>query len=172
MRSKSVLSRVVTVLVLVLGGSGGSTGSHRDRRIDQILITHGISMEPLLHTGDLVLIAPVDNYRVGQVVAYHSTLLHTIVLHRISSGRHYFFKGENNDFIDPRMQRGRCWSAGMWLHIPRGGVVLCGSRTPRWPPCDWLCRRCSCCSAGRTRRRRDRRRHTSAARPARKESGP
>ena len=49
--------------------------------------TNGISMEPSFHTGDLALVRPADQYRVGQVVAYHSTLLHVTVLHRIVAHR-------------------------------------------------------------------------------------
>jgi signal peptidase I len=176
MRSKSVLSRVVTVLVLVLGGLGwfylapteigGST---------RYLITHGISMEPLLHTGDLVLIRPVDNYRVGQVVAYHSTLLHTIVLHRIIriQGGHYFFKGENNDFIDPTHATRALLVGRMWLHIPRGGVVLSWIKNPAVAALSTGCAAMLLLlGTGRTRRRRDRRRHheRSAARPKRERS--
>ena len=32
--------------------------------------THGISMEPRFHTGDLALVRPASAYRVGDVVAY------------------------------------------------------------------------------------------------------
>ncbi|MGZ4330749.1 MAG: signal peptidase I, partial [Solirubrobacteraceae bacterium] len=66
------------------------------------VVTSGISMEPSFRTGDLALVRPADQYRVGQVVAYHSTLLHVTVLHRIVAhrGGRYFFKGDNNNFID------------------------------------------------------------------------
>ena len=56
------------------------------------------------HTGDLAIVRPAANYRVGEIVAYWSTLLHTVVLHRIIArhGDLYVFKGDNNHFIDPR----------------------------------------------------------------------
>ena len=116
-----------TAVVLALGGLGwfylaptqigGSTG---------YMITHGISMEPMLHTGDLVLIRPAGSYRVGQVVAYHSTLLHSVVLHRIIRrvGNRYVFKGDNNNFVDPTHPTSALLVGRMWLRIPHGGTVL------------------------------------------------
>ena len=96
---------------------GGST---------QYVITSGVSMEPRFHTGDLAIVRPSSTYRVGEIVAYHSTLLHVTVLHRIiaiHNGR-YFFKGDNNNFIDP-VQPTRSELVGkLWLHVPHGGLFL------------------------------------------------
>ena len=51
------------------------------------MVTDGISMEPLYHTGDLVVIAPASSYHVGEIVAYHGDLDgHMVVLHRIVGG--------------------------------------------------------------------------------------
>ncbi|MGH2862652.1 MAG: signal peptidase I [Solirubrobacteraceae bacterium] len=117
----------MTAVVLALGGLGwfylaptqigGST---------RYMITHGISMQPMLHTGDLAIVRPAGNYKVGEVVAYHSTLLHTVVLHRIHAIRdgRYTFKGDNNDFIDPTHPTRALLVGRMWLHIPHGGTVL------------------------------------------------
>jgi signal peptidase I len=92
-RSSAMSVAVLVVLVagwLVLAPTrfGGST---------DYVTTHGISMEPRFHTGDLAVVRPAADYRVGDVVAYHSDLLHTVVLHRII-GRdrdRYVFKGDN-----------------------------------------------------------------------------
>jgi signal peptidase I len=94
--------------------------------------THGISMEPRFHTGDLAVVRPVASYKVGEIVAYHSGLLHTVVLHRIvgRQGNLYVFKGDNNDFIDPRPVPRADLIGKLWLHIPRGGVVLAVLHTP------------------------------------------
>ena len=64
--------------------------------------TFGTSMEPTLHAGDLVVVRPQPSYQVGDVVAYHSRSLNTVVLHRIIAreGEHYVFKGDNNSWID------------------------------------------------------------------------
>ena len=82
--------------------------------------THGISMEPRFHTGDLALVRPAAGYRVGDVVAYRSTVLHSVVLHRIIArdGDRYVFKGDNNDFIDP-------------VHPARAGFRRAGSEERR-----------------------------------------
>src|SRR5262245_49045395 len=65
--------------------------------------TSGVSMAPRFHSGDLAVVRPADDYKVGQIVAYRSAQLRTVVLHRIIAikGDRYVFKGDNNDFIDP-----------------------------------------------------------------------
>jgi signal peptidase I len=64
--------------------------------------TYGQSMEPTLHAGDLVVVRPKDSYEVGDVAAYRSESLGTIVLHRIigRDGDRYVFQGDNNSWID------------------------------------------------------------------------
>ncbi|MGO9489145.1 MAG: S24 family peptidase, partial [Solirubrobacteraceae bacterium] len=47
------------------------------------VVTDGISMEPRFHSGDLAIVRSQPSYRVGEIVAYHSKVLHTVVLHRI-----------------------------------------------------------------------------------------
>ncbi len=96
------------------------------------VITEGQSMEPKFHTGDLAIVRPNGRYAVGDVVAYHSSLLHIIVLHRIVAihGGHYVFKGDHNDFLDP-VQPTRAEIVGkLWIHIPHAGFVLAWLHTP------------------------------------------
>lgn len=62
----------------------------------------GISMEPTLYTGDLVVMRRQDAYEVGQVVAFESDMNGAVVVHRIVDvvgGRH-LLKGDNNAFLD------------------------------------------------------------------------
>jgi signal peptidase I len=102
---------------------GGST---------RYVVTSGVSMQPHFHTGDLAIVRPSSNYKVGEVVAYHSTLLHVTVLHRVIArhGNRYVFKGDNNNFIDP-VQPTRAELLGkLWIHVPRGGFVLKSLHTP------------------------------------------
>jgi signal peptidase I len=96
------------------------------------VVTHGISMEPRFHTGDLAIVRAASSYRVGQIVAYHSSLLHEVVLHRIVGIRHgrYIFKGDNNDFFDPVHPTRSELIGRLWIHLPRVGLVLEKFRTP------------------------------------------
>ena len=65
--------------------------------------TVGTSMQPMFYKGDLALVRPASDYKVGDVALYESPVLHRPVLHRIIviQGTHYYFKGDNNDFVDP-----------------------------------------------------------------------
>jgi signal peptidase I len=90
------------------------------------VVTKGVSMEPDLRSGDLAVVRPESRYKVGQIVAYHSSLLHVTVLHRIVrlDGNRYVFKGDNNNFTDPtRPTRGQVLGA-LWLRVPHGGAAL------------------------------------------------
>lgn len=96
------------------------------------VITHGISMEPRFHTGDLALVRPAAQYTVGEIVAYHSSLLHEVVLHRIYAihDGHYTFKGDNNHFLDPVHPTRSAIVGKLWLHLPDGGKWLSALHTP------------------------------------------
>jgi len=97
-----------------------------------LVTTHGISMEPRFHTGDLAVIVPAAQYHVGDVVGYHSPLLHIVVLHRIVAEHAglFTFKGDNNSFLDPVRLTGSAIEGRLWLHIPQGGTVLGWFRSP------------------------------------------
>ncbi len=97
-----------------------------------LVTTHGISMEPRFYTGDLAVITPSAHYRVGEIVGYHSPLLHIVVLHRIVAEHAglFTFKGDNNSFLDPVRLPASAIEGRLWLHIPHGGVVLGGLRSP------------------------------------------
>ncbi|MFI5004477.1 MAG: signal peptidase I [Solirubrobacterales bacterium] len=96
------------------------------------VVTHGTSMEPRFHTGDLALVRSQSSYRVGEIVAYDNRMLHTVVLHRII-GRHgsrYVFKGDNNNFVDPEHPKASQLVGALWLHIPGVGARLQSIRSP------------------------------------------
>jgi signal peptidase I len=90
------------------------------------LTTHGTSMEPNFHTGDLAIIKPVNDYNVGDVVAYRSHQLNTVVMHRIVKidGLHYVFKGDHNSWKDPEHPTRADLVGKLWLHVPHGGSAL------------------------------------------------
>ena len=89
-------------------------------------ITDGISMQPLLYKNDLALIQPATNYQVGDIVLYESQVLHRPVLHRIYliQDGNYFFKGDNNGFVDPGYATRSELVGKLWFHVPWVGGVL------------------------------------------------
>jgi signal peptidase I len=89
-------------------------------------ITDGISMHPMLYKGDFAVIRAQSSYHVGEVVLYESQVLHKPVLHRIIliQNGNYFFKGDNNDFVDPGYATRSELIGALWFHIPHAGAVL------------------------------------------------
>jgi signal peptidase I len=89
-------------------------------------ITDGISMQPLLYKNDLALVRAQTSYHVGEVVLYESQVIHKPVLHRIYliQNGNYFFKGENNDFVDPGYATRSELIGSLWVHIPWVGNLL------------------------------------------------
>jgi signal peptidase I len=94
--------------------------------------TSGISMAPRFHTGDLAVVRPTKHYKVGDVVAYRSTMLRTVVLHRIIAvkGDRYVFKGDNNNFVDPTHPSRAELVGKLAVRVPHGGRVLRWLHTP------------------------------------------
>ena len=87
--------------------------------------THGTSMLPRFHSGDLAIVQPASGYHVGDIAAYHSATLHTIVLHRIVAmhdGR-FTFKGDNNNFTDPDHPTAKLLVGRLVARVPHGGAV-------------------------------------------------
>lgn len=97
-----------------------------------LVTTHGVSMEPMFHTGDLAVVVPSAEYHVGEVVAYHSPLLHIVVLHRIIAERSglFTFKGDNNHFLDPVSVPMSAIVGRLVLHIPGAGAVFDRAHSP------------------------------------------
>ena len=89
-------------------------------------VTDGISMNPLLYKGDFAVIRAQSSYHVGEVVLYESQVLHRPVLHRIIliQNGNYFFKGDNNDFVDPGYATRSELIGALWFHIPHAGAII------------------------------------------------
>ncbi len=122
--TRKLLSSTLTLIVLGCAwfwlapvGLGGSTS---------YVVTHGVSMQPRLHTGDLAVVRSRSSYHVGEIVAYDNKMLHTIVLHRIigRAGGRYIFKGDNNNFVDFEHPAASQLIGALWLHVARAGVPL------------------------------------------------
>jgi signal peptidase I len=92
------------------------------------VVTHGVSMEPLYHEGDLVFITKADSYEIGQIAAYHGGAGGRLeVLHRIIGGdpeTGFIFKGDNKQSTDVERPTADQLIGRALLHIPHGGVVL------------------------------------------------
>lgn len=87
--------------------------------------THGTSMLPRFHSGDLAIVQSTSEYRVGTIAAYKSETLHgTVVLHRIVAIDHgrFTFKGDNNDFTDPDHPAVGAIVGKLRTRVPRGGT--------------------------------------------------
>ena len=94
--------------------------------------TVGTSMEPRFHAGDLAVVRPADSYKVGQIVLYESPVFHRAVLHRIIVVQHgrYFFRGDNNDFVDAGYATRGELLGRLWFRVPRAGRILTWTGKP------------------------------------------
>ena len=84
----------------------------------------GTSMEPSMHTGDLVLTRRADSYRVGDVVAYPvpegEPGAGTLVIHRIvggSSSDGYVVRGDNRSRADLWHPTAEDIVGRDWIHL-------------------------------------------------------
>ena len=123
------LRRVLPALVLTLLAALGTMVATGTLLLVQ---THGTSMQPLLHQGDLAVVVAGGSYRVGDVVAYRSEVLGTRVVHRVVAAgpQGLSIRGDNNPFVDPEVVPASRVEGRMWFRIPHGGVVGRASQTP------------------------------------------
>lgn len=97
----------------------------------------GKSMEPYLHTGDLVIARAQSSYSVGDVVVYRvpageagagSLIVHRIVGGDASGG--FVLQGDNKDAPDPWRPTQQDIVGKSWLELPGSGNVLMILRRP------------------------------------------
>src|SRR5690349_16962017 len=80
------------------------------------VIVNGNSMEPVLHTGDLVILHTAADYQTGEIVTYRHPQIGTVI-HRIigrDSGR-YIFRGDHNSWIDDYRPSRDALLGKLWL---------------------------------------------------------
>ena len=97
----------------------------------------GTSMEPGLHTGDVVIAEAEDRYAVGDVVVYRIPGGQpgggSLVIHRIIGGnaeRGFLVQGDNRDEPDPWHPRPSDILGRGWITIPAVGNALFLLRNP------------------------------------------
>lgn len=95
-------------------------------------VVDGISMNPKLHAGDLVVMRQSSSYQVGDVVGYHNAQLGRVVLHRIVGkiDGHYVFKGDNNSFLDAYHPTQAELVGRLWFHVPKVGGIFTWLHAP------------------------------------------
>jgi signal peptidase I len=117
---------VTALLALLLATAWIVAGPERLGGSTTYVTTHGTSMEPRFHTGDLALVRGASRYDVGDVVAYRSATLRRVVLHRVIGrrGDRYVVKGDHNAFVDPERPARDQVVGRLWVRVPHGGAVL------------------------------------------------
>jgi signal peptidase I len=96
------------------------------------VMINGNSMEPIFHTGDLMIVHQVSNYQVGDIVAYLDAKLGRYVFHRIIGQHldHYIFKGDHNTWIDSYQPTASELIGKEWIYLPQAGKAILWLRTP------------------------------------------
>jgi hypothetical protein len=91
-----------------------------------VVMTHGVSMNPVYYQGDLVVVEHASIYHVGEIVAYHLPSDNAVVLHRIIGidPAGFRIKGDNNQSIDATRPTTKQIIGHAVLHIPQGGTWI------------------------------------------------
>lgn len=93
----------------------------------------GVSMEPLMHKGDLVILQKRSHYEIGDIVAYRSTEIHQVVLHRIvgKAGDRYIMRGDNTQGPDLQRPLFKDFVGERWIQLDGMGTWLNRAREPK-----------------------------------------
>lgn len=103
----------------------------------QIKIVQSGSMEPAIKTGGIVVLKPVDEYRVGDIVTFGPDTkvkvptTHRIVADRVASGEFlYTTKGDANEDSDPSEIKKKDIIGKVLFSVPYFGFLLDFARKP------------------------------------------
>jgi signal peptidase len=103
----------------------------------EYLVVSGSSMEPGMHTGDLVLVRRSAAYAVGDTVAYRvrdaDPGAGSIVIHRIVGGSAdtgFVTQGDNRDQTDLWRPHAEEILGEQWALVPRAGVLVTLLKSP------------------------------------------
>ena len=96
------------------------------------VIVSGVSMEPTLIDGDLVVLRRQPEYGVGDVVAFQTDGGN--VIHRIvdREGKKFIMQGDNKTNIDPWTPQAGDILGKLWLYIPQAGELIEKLHEPLW----------------------------------------
>ena len=127
------MRKLVTLapLLLLLGGFAFLRPPLLGGATSYVIVT-GVSMQPTLRTGDLVLARRAAGYNLGDVVAYHPPDAAGLIIHRIvgREGDAFRFQGDNNDWIDPWTATPEQIAGKGWVVIPRLGALFAYLQAP------------------------------------------
>lgn len=90
------------------------------------VIINGNSMEPGLHTGDLVVVRQAQEYQAGDAVLYWNVELKRYVFHRIIGIQldRYIFQGDHNGWVDTYQPTLDELVGVWWFTIPKLGTTV------------------------------------------------
>lgn len=133
-----IVRAVPAVLVLLLAAAALSLVVPILRgEPSRLVIVSGQSMDPTFHTGDLVLVWPDTDYRVGDVAPYRvpegEPGAGGLVIHRIVGGdgrSGFVMQGDNNAAPDIWMPRSEDIIGRKVILVPRIGEVMAWARQP------------------------------------------
>ena len=101
------------------------------------IFVSGVSMQPTLVTGDLVVLQRAEEYKTGDIVAYHvpegEPGAGALVIHRIiggSAGEGFILQGDNKAAPDEWRPTPDLIEGAMWFRAPGAGAVIAAIRTP------------------------------------------
>ena len=121
-----LLRRLIASALAALAGLVAVAGIALASGQIAIVVTHGVSMNPIYYQGDLVLVSRTPSYSLGDIAAYNLPGKDEVALHRIIGGGPgaYVFKGDNNQSIDPLTPGAGQLVGRAVFHVPQGGVWL------------------------------------------------
>jgi signal peptidase I len=101
------------------------------------VMVQGTSMNPMYHTGDLVIVHRQAHYEVGDIIAYQipqgQVGARLTVIHRIVGGSPtigFTTRGDNNPALDDWHPTLADIQGSPWLLVPKGGNVLAFLHAP------------------------------------------
>ncbi len=133
-RSTTLGRRLVRVtaggLLLILCVLGGRMAASK------MIVVAGPSMEPTMHTGDMVFVWPQSRYEVGEALVYRvpedAPGAGALVIHRLVGfqGEEMILRGDNNEEVDPWTPTADDIVGKQRILVPRLGLLAMLLRQP------------------------------------------